>query len=138
MDPDNPIVQLCVAGMRAEAQGDSHAASRIFQQAWNESRDHFEACIAAHYVARHQSDGAETLRWNQLALERAQQADPEKVRSFYPSLYLNLGKSHEDIGQRQDALRYYELASAQMSSAPPGAYGELVRDAIRRGLHRVG
>jgi tetratricopeptide (TPR) repeat protein len=137
MDPNNPIIQLCAAGMKAEASGDLAEASRLFQQAWEESRDDFEATIAAHYVARHQPNARETLRWNQLSLERAEKAEPEKVRSFYPSLYLNLGKSQEDLGQRDEAARFYELALAQVGTLPPGPYGDAVRDAIQRGLHRV-
>lgn len=137
MDPDNPIVQLCAAGMKAAAAGDSAGASRLFQQAWDESRDDFEASIAAHYVARHQPNAHETLRWNQLALGRAKNAGPEKVRTFYPSLYLNLGKSHEDLGQRGEAAKYYQLALTHIGSLPAGPYGDTVRDAIHRALQRI-
>jgi hypothetical protein len=58
MDPNNPVVRLCAAGMAAEGEGRPADAKALFEQAWAESRDDFEACIAAHYVARHQATAA--------------------------------------------------------------------------------
>ncbi len=54
MDPDNAIMKLCVEGMQAERDGKPGDAARLFGQAWEESTNDFEACVAAHYVARHQ------------------------------------------------------------------------------------
>jgi len=33
----------------------------------------------------------------------------DRVREFYPSLYLNMGKAHEDIGNREAAKRFYAV-----------------------------
>ena len=76
------------------------------------SQDDYEACIAAHYVARHQPNPQETLRWNQEALSRAQALDDERIQAFYPSLYLNMGQSYEVLGDLTEAKRYYDLAAA--------------------------
>jgi hypothetical protein len=54
-----------------------------------------------------------------------------------PSLYLNIGKAHEDLGNRERAKRYYELAATKMSHLPEGRYADIVRDGIKRGLERV-
>jgi hypothetical protein len=51
------------------------------------------------------------LRWNQEALTRAEAANDEHVRAFYPSLYVNLGKAHELLGHREEAERFYQLAA---------------------------
>ena len=64
MDPNNPVVKLCVQGMVCEGQGLFDEASRLFLSAWEQCGNDFERCIAAHYVARHQKDPLETLRWN--------------------------------------------------------------------------
>jgi hypothetical protein len=93
MDPDNPIVKLCLEGARAEFEHRTDDARALCRQAWETAQDDYEACIAAHYVARHQEDPAEALRWNQEALTRAGAVDSERVQPFYPLLYLNMGRS---------------------------------------------
>jgi tetratricopeptide (TPR) repeat protein len=137
MDPNNPIVKLCAAGMQAEFTGRLDEARELFSQAWREHQDDFEACIAAHYLARHQVDHQQMLHWNTLALQYAQAAGDERVRGFYPSLYLNMGYSYEVLGELDQATRYYELAAARLSDLPEGSYGEVVRDAVQRGRERI-
>ena len=111
MDVDNPVIQLCLVGTQAEFEGRLDAARAAYRQAWELAKDDYDACMAAHYVARLQSDPAVTLHWNQVALARAEAVDDERVRGFYPSLYLNLGQSHEELGHEAEAQRYYALAS---------------------------
>ena len=137
MDPDNPIVRLCVAGMKAESDGRNADALALFSQAWEQSNDDFEASIAAHYVARHQKEAEEILRWNQIALARAEAVGDERVLDFYPSLYLNLGKARENLGHTDEARKFYELASCKMGDLPQGRYGDIVRDGVQRALQRV-
>ena len=69
-------------------------------------------CIAAHYVARGATSPQETLRWNREALIRAEAVGDERVQAFYPSLYLNMGRSHELLGDQAEAERYYALTAA--------------------------
>ena len=98
MDPENPVVKLCVAGMHAEGRGDVADARRMFGEAWTIAGNDFEACIAAHYVARHQSTAEDMLWWNQEAFRLAEAVGDERVADFFPSLLLNLGHSHEAVG----------------------------------------
>lgn len=137
IDPENPVVKLCARGMEAELAGRPVEARDLFARAWEARADDFDACIAAHYLARHQATPEETLRWNQEALERAQAVDGDGVRDFYPSLYLNLGHSHEQLGDRDQARRCYALAAACADALPAGPYTDTVRDGITRGLARV-
>jgi tetratricopeptide (TPR) repeat protein len=137
MDPNTPVVKLCAEGMQAEAQGKNEAARRLFTQAWEASQDDYEACVAAHYLARQQTTPQDVLRWNREALQRAEAADDERVQTFYPSLYLNMGYSYEVLGDRAEALRYYKLAEARVAGLPEGSYGDVVRDGIARGLQRA-
>jgi len=131
MDLNNPVVALCAEGIQAELAGRRDEARALFLQAWDARRDACEACVAAHYVARHQDTAEEALRWNAEALARADEVGDERVRSFYPSLYLNLGRSYETLGDLQMARALYELGTARVADVPEGGYG----DVVRRGLH---
>ncbi|HKJ38707.1 MAG TPA: tetratricopeptide repeat protein [Anaerolineales bacterium] len=111
IDVYNPVVQLCTEGTRAEFEHRIEDARSLYQQAWDAHTDSYEACVAAHYVARFQENPEEILRWNQLALENANAANDDSVRDFYPSLYLNLGSSYEALGNQDKAQEYYTLAA---------------------------
>ena len=137
MDTSNPVVQLCVAGMRAESEGRSDAARGLFAQAWAARQDDYDACIAAHYLARHQDNADETLHWNWIALRHADAVHDDRVRDFYPSLYLNLGSSHEAVGNLTEARQYYDLAAAQINALPPGPYRDMVQGGITEGHSRT-
>lgn len=110
MDINNPIVKLCMEGTRAEFEKRTNDARILYQQAWESSTNDYEACIAAHYVARFQESPEETLRWNQLALEHADKVKDGSVKDFYPSLYVNLGYSFEILGDQAESRKYYDLA----------------------------
>ncbi len=113
---------------------DAHA---LFIQAWEGSTDDYEACIAAHFLARHQGNPDDMLDWNQMALNKAEAVGDERVAGFYPSLYLNMGYSYEMLGNLEAASRYYELAASRSADLPPGPYSEVVRDAVARGRERI-
>jgi tetratricopeptide (TPR) repeat protein len=137
MDSNNPVVKLCVEGMQAEAEGRLEDALGLFLQAWAARQDDFDACIAAHYVARHQKKPEDTLHWNHLALEHAEAAGDERVQGFYPSLYLNMGWSYEKLGDPEEAGKYYELAAARLEDLPAGPYRDTVQEGINNGRKRV-
>src|SRR5689334_82511 len=137
MDPNNPVVKLCAKGIEIEMQGRRDEARSLYLQAWELRQDDVDACVAAHYIARHQESPAETLRWNELALTHAIRAPVESIRSFLPSLYLNLGKSYEDLGNASRARALYEQGQLCLDELPHGGYGELVRDGLRNALERV-
>jgi tetratricopeptide (TPR) repeat protein len=111
MDLNNPVIRLCVEGTQAEFQGNLDQARACYQKAWEAAQDDYEACIAAHYVARFRDNPKERLHWNQLALEKANRVADQRVQPFYPSLYLNIGQSYELLGNRVEAQKYYDLAS---------------------------
>jgi hypothetical protein len=111
MDFTSPAVQLCLESTRAEFQGRMEDARALCQQAWQAARDDYDACVAAHYVARYQDTPESKLHWNQMALTHADATGDERVRDFYPSLYINLGHAHELLGHSAEAERYYQLAA---------------------------
>ncbi|MEE4420795.1 hypothetical protein [Streptomyces bugieae] len=149
MDPELPVVRLCGKGMQAEAEGRAEVARELFQQAWDIAADDYEACIAAHYLALHQKSAEETLRWNQECLDRADRVADERVREFYPSLYLNMAHAYRRLGRRALAHHYF-LRAAERVCDPAGGrhdrhgqrdhydhhgqYGDWNRFAIAEGL----
>lgn len=137
MDPNNPVVKLCAQGMQAEAEGDHALALDLFTRAWEARQDDYEACIAAHYLARQQENPTDVLHWNWLALQHAEAVGGEEVRGFYPSLYLNMGWSHEVLGDLEAANRCYELAEARLGDVPDGPYRDVVAGGIAAGKERL-
>jgi hypothetical protein len=111
MDINNSIVQLSLQGMRVEFEHRVEDARAFYGQAWDVRTDDYDACIAAHYVARFHDSAEESLRWNQIALEHANTVNDGRVNDFYPSPYLNLGRSYELLGNQAEAQRYYDLAA---------------------------
>ena len=137
MDPNTPVVKLCAQGIEVEMKGHRDEARSLFLQAWELRQDDVDACIAAHYVARHQDTPAETLRWNELALKHALSASVDSIRSFYPSLYLSLGKSYEDVGDTSRARELYEQGEQCINDLPDGGYGDVVRQGLQNGVQRM-
>ncbi len=109
--PESEVMRLCVLGTRAEYAGRSDEAAEFYRQAWRAARDDYEACLAAHYVARIQDSPELALHWNEIALARAESSRDERVIPFFPSLYVNLGRSYELLGHMQQAEEFYQRAS---------------------------
>ena len=137
MDANDSVVELCSAGMMAEGEGRMDDARALFEQAWERRTDDFDACVAAHYVARRQTTPEDTLRWNLLSLAHADAVADERVRGFFPSLYLNVSRSHEVLGDHAEARRYYELAAARVPDLPSDGYGDWVRNGVEAARHRL-
>jgi len=137
INPEDTVVRLCVEGMQAEAQGRFENARTLFTRAWELSADDFEACVAAHYLARHQDSLQEMLRWNLEALDRANAVEDERMKSFYPSLYLNIAFSYEMLDDLVEARRYYALAAGSLAALPDDPYGDIVRHGIEEGRRRT-
>jgi hypothetical protein len=137
IDPENPVVKLCAAGIGAEMAGRRDEAAHLYQEAWDARTSDFESCIAAHYLARLQNTPQDALHWNAEALRFADAASDSSLRDFFPSLYLNLGKSHEDLENFAEAKKFYLLAETSVSALPDGQYAEIVKRGIRGGLERL-
>lgn len=137
VDAENKIVKLCAEGIAAEMEGDVLTAMKCYNAAWNENTNDYEACIAAHYMARLQDGVEEMLHWNKLALQYADNAAYEDVAMFYPSLYLNIGKSYEDMGESVKALEYYYLGAGKAEILPADRLGVITRDALMQRIQDI-
>ena len=108
--PFNKVVKICLQGMDMEEKGKLEEALKLFLQGWNEATFDFEKFIAAHYVARHQKTVSDKLKWLETALQFALKLNNDAVKSAFPSLYLNIAKCYEDLGDLDKAKENSELA----------------------------
>ncbi len=109
-DPNNNVVKLCVQGMDMEGKDRPEEASRLFLQAWNEATNDFEKFTAAYYVARHQKDVRDRLKWLETALQFALKINNDTVKAAFPSLCSNIAKCYEDLNDSDNAKKNHELA----------------------------
>ncbi|WP_304066431.1 hypothetical protein [Pedobacter glucosidilyticus] len=136
-DTNNKVVKLCAQGMELEGQGRKMEALKLFQQAWDEASNDFEKFTSAHYVARHQENIQNKLKWDETALNLALKINDENVKDILPSLYLNIGKCHEDLNDLQNAKINYDLALSFCNLLPEDGYGNMIKGAIINGLDRI-
>jgi tetratricopeptide (TPR) repeat protein len=136
-DPLNSVVQLCVKGIETEYSGDLEKAHALYQEAWDLANTELEFFTAAHYLARVQTEPAASLHWNLLALENARKTDHPDLTAAYPSLYLNVGKSYEDLGNVPEANDYYLLALSHAKGLADDGYNQMIRKGILAGLDRL-
>ncbi|MEU5974848.1 hypothetical protein [Streptomyces sp. NPDC047315] len=143
MDPHHPVIALCAEGMRAEAAGSPERAHELFRQAWETAEaadpvDDYAACVAAHYVARHQPAPRDALHWNLVCLERADRVGDERVRGFHPSLHLNLAAAYRELDEPARAREHFARAAEHLDDVPEGPYAQWIRIAVAEGLRWSG
>jgi rifampin ADP-ribosylating transferase len=136
-DTNNKIVKLCAQGMKLEGEGKKVEALECFQQAWDEATNDFEKFTSAHYVARHQDNIADKLKWDKTALHLALKINDENMKGAYPSLYLNIGKCYEDLSNFESARENYELALFFTTFLADDGYGKMIISGIRNGIDRL-
>ena len=117
-NPNNHIVKLCLQGMYLEGKSKPEEASRIFLQAWNEASDDLEKFIAAHYVTRHQKSVHDRLKWVEATLHLALKINDDYVKGVFPSIYSNIAKCYEELGDLVIAKKNYELANTFKDKLP--------------------
>ena len=114
--PGNNVIRLCIQGMDAEDKGNPEEAGRLFLRAWNEATEDFEKFTAAYYVARHQNNVRDKLRWLETSLQFALKINDVTVKAAFPSLYSTIAKCYEDLNDRERAKKSYELANSYSSN----------------------
>lgn len=137
VDPENKIVRLRAAGMEMEGAGNRQGALRLFEQAWSEATNDYEKFTAAHYVARHQDSVEKKLKWDEIALSFASKVSGDKIKAVLPSLYLNVGKCYEDLGDFVKAKQHYDLGTSFTPFLDNDGYGRLIKSGLENGLIRI-
>ncbi|HEX8850652.1 MAG TPA: hypothetical protein VF761_14075 [Gemmatimonadaceae bacterium] len=132
LDPRNPVVALCAAGMAAD---DAATARDCFTKAWAVRADDFEAAVAAHYMARLQPDAGGKLDWDARAVQHAEAAiagGDTRVRVMLASLYLNLGDGLLGAGRPDKARDAIARAEAALAALAGDGYGGFVAAGVAR------
>ena len=109
-NPDNKVVQLCVQGMHMEEKGQPEKAASLFLQAWQEATNEFEKYTAAYFVARPQDNIPDKLKWLETALQFALKLNDDNVQSAFPTLYANIAKCYEDLGDLANAKKNTDIS----------------------------
>lgn len=136
LDPTNPVVALCAAGMAVE--GTPAEARHLFEQAWAARRDDYDAAVAAHFLARHQETAADALHWHALAVRHAEALRDGRADALLASLYLNLGGAQATLGDAVAAGVSARRAVEHLAALPAGGYRDFVAFGVRRLAARVG
>lgn len=123
--------------MQAESHGRFVEAKRLYEEAWRNRGNDYEACIAAHYLARQQPSVDDEFHWNMIALTHAESTDSDWVGNFLASLHLNIGHSYEKLGDVRAAREHLRLAKCHLSAVPDGPYRETVCRGIDNALSRT-
>ena len=124
--PNNPVVKLSLKGMSLDDAGKSEEAGKVFLQAWNDATNDLEKFIAAHALARHNTDGTTKLQWFETALQFALEINDITVAAAFPALYENIAKCYECLNDPEQAKRNYELAFSsrdKLTDAGPFYHG---------------
>jgi hypothetical protein len=144
MTTDDPLMARITAAVTTLQQGDPPAARKQFGTLWDELEpdgDPLYRCILAHYAADAEEDPAESLRWNQRALDAAAEVTDERarqfrdtldIRGFAPSLHLNLAEDHRRLGDLGRAREHLREAKAAEHLLADDGYGALIRSGITR------
>ena len=112
--PNNHVVQLCIQGRSMEENGKPEEASSIFLQAWDAATNDFEKFLAAHFVARHQKNVHDKLKWLDTALQLALKINNDNVNGALPSLYLKIATCYGELGDIDKANKYQQLSISSM------------------------
>ncbi|MEL7648469.1 MAG: NAD(+)--rifampin ADP-ribosyltransferase [Sedimentibacter sp.] len=111
-DLNNVVIKLCMMGMNLEDSGNIEDAATMFNKAWHEATDDYERFIAAYHLARQQKSITDKLKWMETSLQCALNVNDDNVESAYQTLYLNIAKCYEELGDSYNAKRNYELSNS--------------------------
>ncbi|MNX21828.1 hypothetical protein D3C86_517940 [compost metagenome] len=136
-------------GIARYHQGERQEARRLFAQIWDEiapNGDPFHRCTLAHFMADLQEDPHDELAWDLRALEAADSLTDDRVkehhaamelRSFYPSLHLNLAEDYRKLGDRERASEHLSRAQESVEPLPDEGFANFIRMGIARLRERL-
>lgn len=126
---DDPVMRRAFEGQRLLLQGDRNGALAAYAALWADldaagDDDPMHRVWVAHVTADAQTDPAEQVRWDDAALAAADDAaerggpDAVGIRTFYPSLHLNLGEGHRRLGDVRRARHHLAEAERHLRGHP--------------------
>ncbi len=140
----DPIMARISDGIARYHRGERDEARWLFTEIWAEiapNGDPFHRCTLAHFMADLQEDPREELAWDLQALEAADSLTDVRVkehhaamelRTFYPSLHLNLAEDYRKLGERDLAHMHLERARTCVEPLPDEGFANMIRMGIAR------
>lgn len=131
---------LLERGRVLNSSGDQSAALPLFIHALGvalAAGEEFYAVDAAHMIAIVCS-AEESLDWNRRGLAMVEASPDPRVSSWRGSLYNNMGWTHHDRGEFDEALRCFEQALQAREAQGDERLIRIARWCVARGLRSVG
>ncbi|MEV6261992.1 hypothetical protein AB0M42_14745 [Streptomyces sp. NPDC051784] len=140
---EDPVMEAIGRAVARGRAGEHTAAREELLELWagtGVTGDPLHRCSLAHYLADLHEDAAQALAWDVRALDAADAVTEQRVQEhhsdlhiagFYPSLHLNLADNYRRLGSFAAAAEHITAAAEHAPGLPPGAYGDLIRDAVR-------
>lgn len=126
---EDPVMRRAFEGQRLLMEGDREGAQATYERLWADldaagDDDPMHRVWVAHVTADAQSDPAEQVHWDLVALRAADDAaerggvDGVGIRTFYPSLHLNLGEGFRRLGDDRRARDHLAEAERHLRGHP--------------------
>lgn len=117
-NPNNHVIRRCMQGIDLKEKGKPEEAGKLFLQAWSEATNDVEKFTAAFYVARHQKNVSDRLKWFQTALQLASGVNSDWVMGAVSSLHLNIAKCYHEMGALDNEKMHNQLAISLKDNLP--------------------
>jgi len=141
---DDPMMRRIMAAIDKHQRGENDDARVMMSALWaeiGENGDALHRCTLAHYMADLQSDPHQSMAWNQRALSAAEEMSAERLaatfetldlRSFFPSLHLNLAEDFRELGDKASAARHLDAARQALDPSIDSGLAAMIRGGIDR------
>jgi len=142
MDRITAAIGQLHGGDRAGAR---EASDAIWRDLGHDS-DPFHVCTLSHYMADTQDDLQRELEWDLRALDAADRVSDGRaeehhaslsIKSFYPSLHLNVGDVLFRLGDLDRASEHVRAAEGALEHLPQSPYAEMTRKGVAALAQRV-
>lgn len=120
--------------------GDHSEARRLFTEIVPRLGDDAgKNCILAHYMADVQDSVADELLWDLRSLHHLKQVTEDQIevlgsslrtKGFYASIYLNIANCYMKLGERDQLIKYLDLADASCDLLDQDEYGNFIRSRV--------
>lgn len=139
MAQEDEILTRIKDAFRLYCRSEVAEGRRLLLELWGElgADKGYHQSVTAHYLADTETEVADELRWDLLALEAAESVDEGSpyaaaVRMFFPSLHLNLADGYRRMGDFDKARYHSEEGMAAGGVLGLDHYGQTVRGGLVR------